>query len=65
MDDQPFIQVDPQIMLGKPCIAGTRITVEAILEDLSAGQPEEEILASYPRLTPESLDAAQTYAKRP
>lgn len=45
MDDQPFIQVDPQIMLGKPCIAGTRITVEAILEDLSAGQPEEEILA--------------------
>ena len=62
MNYRDFIHSDPKIMLGKPCVLGTRITVDAILEDLAAGQPESEILASYPRLTREGIHAALAYA---
>ena len=41
---------DPKIMMGKPVIAGTRITVEMILEKLSAGETEEQILEAHPGL---------------
>jgi uncharacterized protein (DUF433 family) len=53
---------DPQIMLGKPTIAGTRITVELILEKLAAGETFEQILAAHPRLTPEAIRAAIAFA---
>ncbi len=53
---------DPQIMMGKPVIAGTRITVELILEKLGAGETVEQLLASHPRLTPEAIRAALAFA---
>jgi uncharacterized protein (DUF433 family) len=56
------IQSDPSIMMGKPVIAGTRITVELILEKLAAGETIEQILEAHPRLTKESILAALAYA---
>jgi uncharacterized protein (DUF433 family) len=53
---------DPQIMMGKPVIAGTRLTVELILEKLGAGETVEQLLASHPRLTPEAIRAALAFA---
>ena len=53
---------DPQIMMGKPTIAGTRITVESIIEKLAAGENTEMILEAHPRLTPEDIQAALGFA---
>ena len=53
---------DPDVMMGKPVAAGTRITVELILEKLSAGESIERILDSHPTLTREGLQAAMKYA---
>ena len=50
------------IMMGKPIIAGTRITVEMILEKLSAGETVEQILEAHPRLTNEAIRAALAFA---
>lgn len=58
----PTIISNPQIMKGKPVIAGTRITVESILERLSAGESKEQILASHPHLTDEAIAAALAFA---
>jgi uncharacterized protein (DUF433 family) len=60
--DMNLIQSDPAIMMGKPVIAGTRITVELILEKLAAGETIEQILESHPRLTREAILAALEYA---
>jgi len=49
-------------MMGKPVIAGTRITVESILEKLAAGETPEQILASHPRLTQPAIYAAIEFA---
>ena len=49
------ISINPAIMLGKPCIAGTRITVELILEKLAYGETLEQILEAYPHLTIKSI----------
>ncbi len=57
-----LIQSDPAVMTGKPVIAGTRITVESILEKLSAGESVEQILKAYPRLTKETILAALAFA---
>lgn len=56
------ISVDPGVMMGKPCIRGTRITVELILRKLSAGRSFDELLEAYPRLTEEDLKAALAFA---
>jgi len=53
-----YIEVNPKIMLGKPTIKGTRITVEAILEDLAAGKTPEDLLSAYPNLKAEAIRAA-------
>lgn len=53
---------DPAVMMGKPVIAGTRITVESILEKLAAGEAVEQILESYPHLTRDSIQAALAFA---
>jgi uncharacterized protein (DUF433 family) len=63
MDDQVSIISDPQVMMGKPVIAGTRITVELILEKLAAGETTEQILSAHPRLTPAAISAALVFAK--
>jgi uncharacterized protein (DUF433 family) len=49
-------------MMGKPVIAGTRITVEHILEELAAGSTVDELLEAHPRLTREAIQAALAYA---
>ena len=59
---QQLIISDPQIMMGKPVVAGTRITVEHILEELGAGRTIEDLLAAHARLTREGVLAAFTYA---
>jgi len=51
-------------MMGKPVVAGTRITVEVILEKLAAGETMEQLLDSYPRLTREAILAALDFAAR-
>ncbi len=56
------IEINPDIMMGKPVIKGTRITVEIILRKLSQGISIEEILADYPRLTREDIYVALSYA---
>ncbi len=57
-----LIQSDPSIMMGKPVVAGTRITVELILERLAAGETIEQILDAHPRLTREGVLAALAFA---
>jgi uncharacterized protein (DUF433 family) len=58
------IAVDPEVMGGKPVVAGTRITVEEILRRLAAGESPEAILEAFPRLAPEGLHAALAYAAK-
>lgn len=57
-----FIVSDPKVMMGKPTIAGTRITVEFILESLAAGETQEQLLEDHPRLTREAIQAALAFA---
>ncbi|MCK6633209.1 MAG: DUF433 domain-containing protein [Fimbriimonadaceae bacterium] len=57
-----LITSDPKVMMGKPVIAGTRITVESILDKLAAGETVEQVLSAYPRLTAEAIRAAIGFA---
>lgn len=56
------IEIDPQVMIGKPVIRGTRITVELILRKLSEGATQSDLLDAYPRLTRADIQAAIRYA---
>ena len=56
------IEINPEVMMGKPVIFGTRITVELILRKLSEGATEADLLDAYPRLTHEDIQAALGYA---
>ena len=56
------ISIDPAIMLGKPCIKGTRITVELILRKLGAGRSFADLLEAHPQLTEDDLRAALAFA---
>jgi uncharacterized protein (DUF433 family) len=56
------IEINPKVMLGKPVIRGTRITVELILRKLGEGATPQELLEAYPHLTQEDIQAAITYA---
>jgi uncharacterized protein (DUF433 family) len=56
------ISADPAVMMGKPCIKGTRITVELILRELGAGRSFADLVDAYPRLTEEDLRAALAFA---
>ena len=57
-----LIVSDPKIMMGKPTIAGTRITVEFILESLAAGETPEQLLEGHLRLKREDIQAALAFA---
>ena len=61
---EPLIVSDPAVMMGKPVIAGTRVTVELILEKLAAGETFEQLLESHPRLTRPAILAALDFAAR-
>jgi uncharacterized protein (DUF433 family) len=63
MNWRDHIVSDKEVLLGKPTIKGTRISVELILDLLSNGWTEKMILESYPRLTEDSLKAVFTYLK--
>jgi uncharacterized protein (DUF433 family) len=60
--DTSRITSDPKVMIGKPVVAGTRITVELILEKLAAGETAEQVLEAHPRLTHEGIRAALAFA---
>lgn len=57
-----LIRCDPQVMMGKPVVAGTRLTVDLILDKLAAGESMQQLLDAHPRLTPEAIRAALSYA---
>ena len=53
---------DPAILSGKPCVKGTRISVEMILEWVASGASRDDIVKSYPQLTPEDVAEALNFA---
>jgi len=55
------VKIDPAVMMGKPVIQGTRITVELILHKLAEGETEAELLEDYPHLTSADIRAAIAY----
>ena len=58
---QKFISCDPAVMVGKPCIKGTRITVEAVLQMLGSGMDVAEIVDDFPSLDELKIQAARQY----
>ena len=62
MEWQERIVVDPKILVGKPIIKGTRLSVEFIVDLLAQGWPESEILRNYPGITHEDIAACLKYA---
>jgi uncharacterized protein (DUF433 family) len=64
MDLPEHIEVRGDVMMGKPCLKGTRIPVYLILEKLAAGETNQDILAAYPQLKPEHIKASLEYAAR-
>ncbi len=57
-----WIVSNPSVMMDKPVIVGTRITVELILERLAAGETIDDLLEAHPRLTREAIQAALAFA---
>lgn len=62
IDWRDYIKSDPAILVGKPAIAGTRISVDLILEKMALGNTIERILASYPHLSQVQIQACLAYA---
>jgi uncharacterized protein (DUF433 family) len=58
----PRIESDPQVMMGKPVVRGTRITAEHILRCFGAGDRTEDIVQSHPHLAEADIRAALAYA---
>ena len=59
---QDRIVIDPAVLVGKPVVRGTRISVEWVVDLLAAGWSREQILENYPHLTPEDIQACLGYA---
>lgn len=59
-----LIESNPEVMMGKPVIKGTRITVELVLEKLGAGETIEQLLEAHPHLTRSGILAALEFAAR-
>jgi len=59
---EDLIMSNPQILGGKPCVRGTRLSVEFLLELAASGATQEQILTQYPQLTADGLAAAFRYA---
>ena len=62
MDYKERIESNPEIMLGKPIIKGTRITVEIILKKMSDGMNIDELIEAYPHLSEQDIRAALSYS---
>lgn len=59
---EKYISIDPEVRFGKPCIAGTRISVQDILEWLASGMSKHEIIEDFPELNEEMIHAALAFA---
>ena len=59
-----WIVSDPEVLGGKPCIKGTRLSVEFVLELFASNASREQVLAAYPQIKPEALQAAIEYAAK-
>ena len=59
------IEVNPKVLMGKPVIKGTRISVELILKKLAASETEGDILQAHPHITKEDIKAASGFAAQP
>jgi uncharacterized protein (DUF433 family) len=59
---QERISIDPEVLVGKPVVKGTRLAVEFIIDLMAQGWPESEILRNYPGLTREDIQACLAYA---
>ncbi len=59
---QDHIEINPKVVMGKPVIKCTRISVELLLEKLSAGETENDIIEAHPHLTKEDIKAALAFA---
>ncbi len=62
MDWRDFIHSDPNVLAGKPVVKGTRLAVSFLLDLLGSGWSPEQILANYPGLTPQALQAVFAFA---
>jgi uncharacterized protein (DUF433 family) len=62
MDWHDHVTVDPRILVGKPVVKGTRISVEMVIDLLAAGWTQRQILDSYPSLRPDHVRACLAYA---
>ena len=62
MDYRKIITVDPKVRNGQPCIRGMPITVREVLDALASGKTLEEVLASYPKLTREDIQACLAFS---
>ncbi len=62
MDWREYIEVDPKICHGKACIAGTRVLVSAVLDNLASGASAEEIVKSFPSVSHEAVQVSIGYA---
>ena len=62
MNWRDHIISDPEILVGKPVVKGTRLSVDLILDRLADGWTAEDLFESYPRLTPEALQAVFAFA---
>ena len=60
---QKHISLDPKVLVGKPVIKGTRIAVELVIDLLSQGWTQEQILESYPNITADDIRACLAYAR--
>lgn len=61
---EQIIVSNPKVMMGQPVVLGTRITVDLILEELSAGESFQQLLKAHPRLTKEGIQAALNFARK-
>jgi uncharacterized protein (DUF433 family) len=62
MDYKEYIEINPQVRFGKPCIKGTRISVYDVLSWLASGMTKEEIISDFPQLTKEQILACLAYS---
>ena len=64
LDYSSYISINSEIRVGKPCIKGTRMAVEDILQWMASGRSQEKILEDFPSLTEEHLRAALSFAAK-
>lgn len=56
------IEINPDVMMGKPCIRGTRIPVYIVLQKIADGETQEQVLGDFPQLKTQDISACLQYA---